>query len=460
MNIAQTASQSDKNALGVTYETAISVGTRLKYAREQRCLSHLQISARVKIRDRYIEAIEIGDWDILPPGLNGRGLVRLYAKELGVSIPEFQSFQHLQTVMMEKQSENLMVSSHKKSKYHPAAEESAEVIRSISRRDFQKGFPLDQTENLVSAPQYREYGFSNNPKIFLKAPLYQQRGNATGGAVVTPNIYEILGLEFEEREIHIQVPGSNADAVVLEHSINKTLPTAEPIKRSSPERQQKSIEHPNHFTQEEKKDLSTSISEQTSEKEIQYTTKRKFLQLIPGKILILSLLFVFFLSISLFLFLSNSHQIKITKSSAKLMGNSLGTVESLPHSIIDANVPLAQEENKNSFSEDSHDTSNKISNFTTESALTDQTTVNTPLEKIAKLSISSRVNIMIEADGQQIFSGVHSAGILEIPFKIKTEINISDASKVSLLYEGFDHGILGYSGRKRKIVLNAKPYLE
>ena len=37
---------------------------------------------------------------------------------------------------------------------------------------------------------------------------------------------------------------------------------------------------------------------------------------------------------------------------------------------------------------------------------------------------------------------------------------MSDASKVSLIYEGVNHGPLGYAGRKRKIVLNAKAYVE
>ena len=142
MNMNQAAYQNDKNALGVTYETAALIGSRLRAAREHKRFSPSQVSARVKIRERYIEAIEIGDWDVLPPGLNGRGLIRLYARELAVAIPEFEAFHHLQTVMLEKQSESLMAASNKKSKYHPAAEESAEVIRLISRSEFQKGINL------------------------------------------------------------------------------------------------------------------------------------------------------------------------------------------------------------------------------------------------------------------------------------------------------------------------------
>ena len=97
----------EKNALGIEYNAASKIGQRLKDARENNSIAKEYIAKKVKIRERYIDAIELGDWDILPPGLNGRGLVRLYAKELEVLLPEFESFSNLHTIQAEKQSEHL-----------------------------------------------------------------------------------------------------------------------------------------------------------------------------------------------------------------------------------------------------------------------------------------------------------------------------------------------------------------
>lgn len=77
-------------ALGVSYETALEVGARLKVARERLGRDPISVAARIKIREHYITAIEQGQWNELPPGLNGRGLVRIYAREMGVDIPELE----------------------------------------------------------------------------------------------------------------------------------------------------------------------------------------------------------------------------------------------------------------------------------------------------------------------------------------------------------------------------------
>ena len=463
MNMNQAAYQNDKNALGVSYETAALIGNRLRVARENKRFSPSQVSARVKIRERYIEAIEIGDWDVLPPGLNGRGLIRLYARELAVAIPEFEAFHHLQTVMLEKQSESLMSSSNKKSKYHPAAEESAEVIRSISRSDFQKGIHLEAAETKTSSV-YSEDAVASishaNSKVYSR-PVFGQR-TATSSSIVTPNIYDVLGIQVEESKV---TNPNFAQEYVAHEKINTriNLPSAEPVKKTMLEIPP-IIENEKHNVEEiikpqenlVKKYLPFVTAKEVKEESI---TKQKKFDLNPLQIVVLLSFSMIFVFVGLFLFSRNSNQVKVTNLSAKQLENEIGESEPIPNSIVNSNIPAVSEAQKaTNYPPQTKTVASDTKN------LASTAVVNTPsvieVERIAKLNISSKVNITIEADGQKIFSGEHSSGVLDIPFKNKAEINISDASKVSLIYEGVNHGLLGYSGRKRKIVLNAKPYTE
>jgi cytoskeletal protein RodZ len=469
MNMTQAAYQNDKNALGVTYETAALVGSRLRQAREHKKLSPSQVSARVKIRDRYIEAIEIGDWDVLPPGLNGRGLIRLYARELSVSIPEFEAFHHLQTVMVEKQSESLMAASSKKSKYHPAAEESAEVIRSISRSDFQKSMNLDQSEYTVAATGTDDSNVVGNPtssansKVYSRPVFSQRTMSSSSTSIVTPNIYEVLGIEIEENKIESSRPEFEMREVP--HS-NQNLPTAEPVKRTFTEvapAQAIHVQTPFHHEAETgnnyKKEFSFhSPRENTQEKGI----KKKIMDLNPLQIIVALGFVMVFIFVSLFLFSKNSNQIRVTNLSAKQIESDIGESEPLPNSIVDSNIPSSKEGQKPAeYPPQTKTVAEDAKSVASVPLLSEQKVSHVlEVERIAKLNIASKVHIVIEADGQQIFSGVHASGIIDIPFKNKAEILISDASKVSLIYEGINHGSLGYAGRKRKITLNAKPYVE
>lgn len=65
-------------------ETISNVGARLQQARIQGGLSLEELSARTKIREVLLVAIERGDFERLPKGLLARGLIRAYAREVGL----------------------------------------------------------------------------------------------------------------------------------------------------------------------------------------------------------------------------------------------------------------------------------------------------------------------------------------------------------------------------------------
>lgn len=61
------------------------LGAFLQRHREDRGMTLDEVEELTRIRRAYIEAIEAGDWGALPPGVYTRGLLRNYARALGVS---------------------------------------------------------------------------------------------------------------------------------------------------------------------------------------------------------------------------------------------------------------------------------------------------------------------------------------------------------------------------------------
>lgn len=78
----------ERRILGLPVSVAVSIGQRLRARREDLQRSHKEIAARIRIRTSYLEAMETGEWEVLPQGVNGRGLIRVYARDLGIDIPE------------------------------------------------------------------------------------------------------------------------------------------------------------------------------------------------------------------------------------------------------------------------------------------------------------------------------------------------------------------------------------
>ncbi len=60
------------------------VGATLREARNRRKLDLAEVEAAIKIRIRYLQAIENEEWDALPGGAYTRGFIRTYASYLGL----------------------------------------------------------------------------------------------------------------------------------------------------------------------------------------------------------------------------------------------------------------------------------------------------------------------------------------------------------------------------------------
>ncbi|HET9163234.1 MAG TPA: helix-turn-helix domain-containing protein [Solirubrobacterales bacterium] len=60
------------------------IGETLREARNRRKLDLVEVEAAIKIRVRYLQAIENEEWDALPGGAYTRGFIRTYAGYLGL----------------------------------------------------------------------------------------------------------------------------------------------------------------------------------------------------------------------------------------------------------------------------------------------------------------------------------------------------------------------------------------
>jgi cytoskeleton protein RodZ len=62
----------------------IGIGATLREARKRRKVDLAEVEASIKIRVRYLQAIENEEWDALPGGAYTRGFIRTYAGYLGL----------------------------------------------------------------------------------------------------------------------------------------------------------------------------------------------------------------------------------------------------------------------------------------------------------------------------------------------------------------------------------------
>ena len=63
----------------------VEIGQLLRQTREAKELSLADVEALIRIRQRYLNALESGDWDDLPNPVTARGFLRAYAMFLGLN---------------------------------------------------------------------------------------------------------------------------------------------------------------------------------------------------------------------------------------------------------------------------------------------------------------------------------------------------------------------------------------
>lgn len=234
-------SSGNRTALGVSADIAQEVGARLRKARESIGRSTSALSAKIKVREHYLVAIEDGDWNELPPGLNGRGLVRIYARELSVSVPELDQAAN-QTVMPAEQVAQApyQISGSKKDQQSASHDRDIPVVR-VNHVD-----PTEFQSSGVRIPETGKTNTLHSPSRTSR-PATEASARAGGASssgykllettpeeapldVITPDVASILGISLDTIE-EVQKPASL--------SVINSEP-ARPAKTSAPKTPEKS----------------------------------------------------------------------------------------------------------------------------------------------------------------------------------------------------------------------------
>lgn len=61
----------------------MTIGEKLKEAREKKGLSFQEIQDAIKIREKYLEALENNDFDVIPGEAYVRAFIKSYGNHLG-----------------------------------------------------------------------------------------------------------------------------------------------------------------------------------------------------------------------------------------------------------------------------------------------------------------------------------------------------------------------------------------
>jgi cytoskeletal protein RodZ len=228
----QSEDSSQLKPLGLSVADAMVIGKKLSNAREQRRISVTELARKVKIREHFASAIERGDWASLPPGLNGRGLVRIYARELGVGVPELEPSAHLTAV---------------NAKFERAEQQNtedvlrAQTIRSYRADEAQPRNPRPKPTGRTVEPQRSSPGSSGLPRPVKSSAApptpsfvpqkesgsskrFESSDEESPLDVLTPDIAAVLGLNLDGSDVR-DAGDANSSADALRRSDENLIPT-------------------------------------------------------------------------------------------------------------------------------------------------------------------------------------------------------------------------------------------
>lgn len=540
-----------KTGLGVSYDVAADIGKRLKQARDSQKKTTLQIASRIKVREHYLVAIEDGQWDELPRGLNGRGLVRNYARELAVSIPELEPTAvrsaeaiHPYEVLPVTQETNVR-----------------EVVRSIPRTSV----PLQRTNESIAR--------TSKPVREVKA------APSHDSSIVTPDLVNILGinpdiLNEDASSSHSKTedtPVVNADQLIGEmvgsntfaeeeqtrnsiesdqrHDNREKFENKQHHKKSKRERRKekrlqeqhtRAAEEPSSHVQQHEhhssdddvtplqldgNEASVAIKEEftpvlphlpdhlenpepVSEKVVQVSPAPKIQEstttTVPppihvqrkmpsadvsknqssSKFMWVAAIGFLVLGCGIYLWLDDARRpaqellTNVESAEPATISNEAAEENTIPDAVTPLESTMVSEnvvplESDEASLVDVETAGLEATSGEEETAPVVSATENlqptadvelsaaTPVAEAAAgprtavLKVLGDVELRIETDGKIFFSGTRSPGEFTVPFKQRAEIFVKDGSKITLNYDGWDHGILGHEGRRRRIVLDA-----
>ena len=533
------------NGLGVTQAVAEDVGQRLRDARESGRITTSNISTRIKVREHYLIAIEQGRWDELPPGLNGRGLVRIYAKELAVHVVELEPKNNNQTGTPEP-VQAFQVVNRNSPAGRALSKASIELVRSIPRS------PTTLAPNISHNRKTPKFEVRNT----VAPAMISDRDDEEPLDIITPDVANILGLnlsgngdDFSDANWQLKkseaqarptivpdIPSVTAEQVANEMFVgqqtpikNETNPMAQvtpplpiipvaqvtpplpiiPVAQVTPplpiipmvqpdENLVSSVhamasslsknadgraekveleEAPVYVNNFEAPSNSSEILGQQKNRTFAYAVAAALILMLGGGFIYQKMNQTGDVSEAIGVQTETPEAQQsgaVTVDGEKIIQEDPVVVQGEPIPKIEAVKPELVNASSSSVASEvpvalaTADSAAHTVAPQAEAAKAPATVVEpqapaapvVALSEIHKatLTITNDVGIQVISDGKKVISGVRPAGELPIEFRKSAEILVEDGSRVKLSYGGWEHGVLGHAGRKRRLVLNADAF--
>ncbi len=537
------------NGLGVTQAVAEDVGQRLREARESGRITTSNISTRIKVREHYLIAIEQGRWDELPPGLNGRGLVRIYAKELAVHVVELEPKNGSQSGTQEP-VQAFQVVNRNSPAGRALSKASIELVRSIPRS------PTTLAPHISHNRKTSKFEVRNT----VAPAMLSDRDDEEPLDIITPDVANILGLNLSgngddfsdsnwqlKKAEHVarptivpDIPSVTAEQVASEMFVgheaphkNDTNPVVQvtpplpvipvvqvtpplpviPVVQVTPplpvipvvqatenlvstvhamasslsKNQEIKIETvgleeaPVHVNNFEATSNSSEILGQQKSRVFAYSVAAALMLMVGGGFIYQKMNQAADVSEAVDVQKetqdaqqSGAVSVEGEKIKAEdpvvVQGESIPKVDAAKPELVNASAPIAAPEVAVAIA--TADSAAQAVALQAEAvkapAIAPAAAVEPPAPAApvvapseihkATLTITNEVGIQVISDGKKVISGVRPAGELPIEFRKSAEILVEDGSRVKLSYGGWEHGVLGHAGRKRRLVLNADAF--
>jgi hypothetical protein len=514
-----------KNALGVSFSVASRVGDLLKTTRMSQNESRTFFAQKIKVREQYLKAMEEGQWDELPPGLSGRGIVRIYARELGLDLSSFDpkltshSTEKVPSTVRSAERRGETSSSPKthttfrKPKLISYSEEDDTSVLGIVTPDVAKVLGLDNlyledpahremqriqdmskvTPSIEKSEELVPVAADSSPIPVVKveievetkelpAPLPAESSvsESTASPLPVDNVYSMQG--FINKKSPLETP--SAEPSLAREVENGAADTAALVPKEdlSPKASRPVADHPpsaSLFPVKSKQAKREDLDQQKVE--IKEPPASPKLGYILGAVALLGGALG-----SYFLVHSGGPEEVGTTNHSTTDTSSDSSKSNPPNRQLDSKSPesvnLAKEKGEISSAQLAEESSKSqgtssaglptaagTAALPSSGEVTDQAKVeevqnpkSSPESNPAfyngkaVLSVTGEVTLQATADGKLVLSGSYDVGEYPVDYKSTLELLVYDGSKVNLKVGSWNHGPLGHSGRKRKLILNAK----
>jgi cytoskeletal protein RodZ len=436
----------EEKPFGLNSKRAKEISEQFKEARVSCGKTLKEMASTVKIREHYLSAMEDGRFFDLPPGLNGRGLIRVYARELRVPIEELEiksnDFSSYEKNKKQNKSHYVGISEGMPYKTHvsPLNEYNAERIASTLPKEPVK---VKQGLNKLSEPVSNVSKMTHS-NSFIKKNTHQPPEDELALDILTPDVELVLGLSKENAEKIVGKVVKHEEQPKPSPVQEKYLPQTYVQNLENTEKQER-FEQPKVEPDYPLSQPVSEIMEKFAQKQKSSSVEKLKKPLVLGSVAVVSIAAI----VTLFVSFSGNRGSESEKAFVREISTPSPSVEN-PEVVASPVLSPSQEVAPQATPMP------EVATMSVASGSVSSSEEENAIKNSATMNVLSAVIVQITIDSNPPESKTWPAGIHTLVFDKKADLLISDGSKVSFKHGNWDTGVLGAEGRKRKITLRSE----